>query len=64
MTDVPRYLVRKGAASGQWMIWDRSVRGPAKLKHGFAKGLSEEWARQIIEELRQVVLVEGSRESQ
>jgi hypothetical protein len=36
----------------KWMIWDRELRGPAKLERGFARELSEERARKLLEELR------------
>jgi hypothetical protein len=55
MTDQPtvsRFVLRKGATQGQWMVWDSHVRGSAKLDRGFAAGLSEERARQIIKQLR------------
>jgi hypothetical protein len=54
MTDlasITRYLVRKGSVAGTWMIWDRTRRGPARLEHGWATELSEERARQLLEEL-------------
>jgi hypothetical protein len=56
MTDQPtaaRFVLRKGAVHGQWMVWDRHVRGPARLRRGFAAGLLEEQARKIIQDLRQ-----------
>jgi hypothetical protein len=37
---------------GKLMIWDRNIRGPARLERGFATGLSEEKARQILKKLR------------
>jgi hypothetical protein len=45
---VSRFVLRKGAVAGQWMIWDRNIRGPAKLERGFATGLSEEQARRTL----------------
>jgi hypothetical protein len=48
---VSRYLVRKGAVPGQWMIWDREIRAPARLDRGVATGLSEERARLLLEQL-------------
>ena len=70
MTDhrptVSRFVLRKGAAEGKWMIWDRERRGPARLERGlacFAKfyvrervyglacELSEERARKLLEHL-------------
>ena len=55
MTDQPtttsRFVLRKGAAEGKWMIWDRERRGPAKLERGLACDLSEEQARQLLEHL-------------
>jgi hypothetical protein len=56
MTDQPtasRYVLRKGAVHGQWMIWDRQGRGPAKLERGWAVGLSENQARQLLDQLTQ-----------
>ena len=49
-----RFVVRKDA-QGKWMIWDRSARRPATpLTRGVATtGLSEEEARQILEQLKQ-----------
>jgi hypothetical protein len=55
MTNQPtesRFVLRQGAWPGQWMIWDRKTRGPARLERGFATGLSEEEARQILKKLR------------
>jgi hypothetical protein len=57
MTDQPtesRFVVRKDA-QGKWMIWDRSARRPAtSLSRGVdTTGLSEEEARQILEQLKQ-----------
>ena len=51
---VSRFVVRKDA-QGKWMIWDRSARRPATpLTRGVATtGLSEEEARQILEQLKQ-----------
>jgi hypothetical protein len=46
-----RFVVRKDAW-GKLMIWDRNIRRPAELERGRAVGLSEEQARQIIEQLR------------
>jgi hypothetical protein len=56
MTDQPtepRFVVRKDA-QGKWMVWDRSARRPAAPPtRGVATtGLSEEEARQILEQLR------------
>jgi hypothetical protein len=51
MTDQPntsRFVLRKGAAEGKWMIWDRERRGPAQLERGSACELSEEQARQLL----------------
>jgi hypothetical protein len=39
MTNQPttsRFVLRKGAAEGKWMIWDRELRGPAPLERGLA----------------------------
>jgi hypothetical protein len=33
------------------MIWDRRIRGPARLGRGWATGLSEEVARQFLGQL-------------
>ncbi|MCK1753823.1 hypothetical protein IVA78_00930 [Bradyrhizobium sp. 137] len=56
MTDQPtpsRFVLRKGAVAGKWMVWDRQLRGPARLDHGKAAELSEEDARKIIKQLNQ-----------
>jgi hypothetical protein len=46
MTELTRYLVRKG--STDWMVWDRHARAPARLEEGRpATGLTEEQAREI-----------------
>jgi hypothetical protein len=34
------------------MMWDRNIRGPAKLERGLATGLSEEQARRTLTQLR------------
>ena len=47
-----RFLVRQGAEHGQWMVWDRDIRRPAKLGRGLATGLSEEQARQLLVQLK------------
>jgi hypothetical protein len=50
MTDLTRYLVRKGSIG--WMVWDRHARAPARLEEGRpATGLTEEQAREIKAEL-------------
>jgi len=49
MTDKPsppRFLVRRGAR-GDFMVWDRQAKGPAKLEGRLAVGLTEEAAREI-----------------
>lgn len=54
MTDQPtvsRFILRKGAVEGKWMIWDRRIRAPARLQSGLASELSEEDARQLLEQL-------------
>ena len=55
MTDQPtttsRFVLRKGAAEGKWMIWDRGRRGPARLVRGLACELSEEQARKLLGQL-------------
>jgi hypothetical protein len=70
MTDQPtttsRFVLRKGAAEGKWMIWDRERRGPAQLEYclagftkfyvrervyGLACELSEEQARKLLGQL-------------
>jgi len=54
MTDQPttsRFVLRKGAVEGKWMIWDRERRGPARLLRGLACELSEEQARKLLERL-------------
>ncbi|RXG96360.1 hypothetical protein [Bradyrhizobium zhanjiangense] len=56
MTDQPttpsRFVLRKGAMEGKWMVWDRQLRGPARLDRGIAAELSEDDARKIIKQLR------------
>lgn len=56
MTDHPtapsRFVLRKGAVAGKWMVWDRQLRGLARLERGKAAELSEEDARKIIEQLK------------
>lgn len=47
-----RFLVRQGAEHSQWMVWDRDIRRPAKLKRGLASGLSEEQAQELLVQLR------------
>ena len=50
MTELTRYLVRKGSTG--WMVWDRHARGPARLEEGRpAVGRTEEQAREINDEL-------------
>ncbi len=44
-----RYLVRQGIKG--WMVWDRQARGPAKIRRRLTKGLTEEQAQQIKDEL-------------
>jgi hypothetical protein len=54
MTNQPttsRFVLRKGAVEGKWMIWDRERRGPAWLERGLACELSEEQARKFLEHL-------------
>jgi hypothetical protein len=54
MTNQPttsRFVLRKGAAEGKWMIWDRELRGPVRLERGLACELSEEQARKLLEHL-------------
>ena len=48
-----RFIVRRdpGRLRRTWMVWDRELRGPAKLDHGLAIRLSEEGARQLRKEL-------------
>jgi hypothetical protein len=43
-----RFVVRKSAVRGKWMVWDRQIRGPAKMAQGrYATGLSEHEAHQL-----------------
>jgi hypothetical protein len=51
-TTSSRFVLRKGAAERKSMIWDRELRGLAKLERGFARELSEERARKLLEDLR------------
>lgn len=46
-----RFVLRKGAVAGKWMVWDRKCRGPARLERGLARELSEEQARKLLESL-------------
>jgi hypothetical protein len=56
MIDSPtasRFLVRRGSLQRTWMIWDRQIRGPAKLGRGrLAIALTEERAQELVEQLR------------
>jgi hypothetical protein len=48
----PRFVVRKAAFEGSWMVWDRNARRPAYSKDGqIAAGLTEEQARFIRDDL-------------
>ena len=50
-----RFIVRRGTVL--WMIWDRDTRRPAKLGRArFAIELTEEQARELVEQLK---LVDG-----
>jgi hypothetical protein len=55
VTDEPptrsRFLVRKGAHPGEWMVWDRQTRSPAIFGRRHAVGLSEEQAKRLLEQL-------------
>ena len=44
-SQLARFVVRKGAQRNTWMVWDRQIRGPAKLTRGPAARLSQEAAR-------------------
>jgi hypothetical protein len=44
-----RYLVRQGIKG--WMVWDRQLRGPARIGRRLTRGLTEEQAQQIKDEL-------------
>src|SRR5258705_5968873 len=44
-----RYLVRQGIKG--WMVWDRQLRGPARIERRLTRGLTEEQAQQIKDEL-------------
>jgi hypothetical protein len=49
---LPRFAVRKGAAHGTWMVWDREARRPAKVDAGgLATNLTEERARAVCDVL-------------
>jgi hypothetical protein len=50
-TTPSRFVLRKGAVEGKWMIWDRERRGPARLVRGLACELSEEQARKFLKHL-------------
>jgi hypothetical protein len=47
-----RFLLRKGAEHGQWMVWDRQTGRVARLERGLASQLSEEQARQLLVQLK------------
>jgi hypothetical protein len=50
MTELARYLVRKGTTG--WMVWDRHAREPARLEEGRpAVRLTEKQAQKIKDEL-------------
>jgi hypothetical protein len=57
MTDnasqLPRFVVRKGAMRNTWMVWDRKIGGPAKLEKGEAARLSQEAAHLLRDKLEQ-----------
>jgi hypothetical protein len=47
-----RFVVRKGTFKGRWMVWDRTIRGPAVIPdYGLAIDLSEQQAREIRDQL-------------
>jgi hypothetical protein len=46
-TNLPRFVVRRGALKDTWMVWDRKTQRPARMYQGVAAGLTEEQARGI-----------------
>ena len=52
-SQLPRFVVRKGVYRNTWMVWDRQIRGPAKLTRGPAARLSQEAARLLRDKLEQ-----------
>ena len=47
-----RFVVRRGASANTWMVWDRKIRGPAKVLGRLAIGYSDkEHARQVCDKL-------------
>ena len=61
MTDdstVSRFILRRGAIRGTWMVWDRKIRGPARLRLSWATGFSEE---QALETLAKLKLAHGEK---
>jgi len=57
-THLPRFLVRRGAR-GDWMVWDRHTKGPAKLDGRLAVELAEDDAREIKDVLTRIYIAEG-----
>jgi hypothetical protein len=50
MTNQPttsRFVLRKGAVDGKWMIWDRERHGPARLERGLA-GFTKFYVRERV----------------
>ena len=46
-----RFIVRQGAVTNTWMVWDRQTRRPARTGGALATNLSEEQARELREKL-------------
>jgi hypothetical protein len=54
---VERYLVRKGTSG--WMVWDRQKRGPARFNGHLEIGLTEEQARETMDQLTKAYIAKG-----
>jgi hypothetical protein len=52
-TSASRFVVRRDGGQDTWMVWDRQLRGPAKLHLRFAIRLSEADALQLKDKLEQ-----------
>ncbi len=58
-----RFLVRRG--STDWMVYDRELKGPARLKNGgrFAEKLTREQAEQIKQALTDAIIMQANAPS-